>query len=191
MPSVMADMDAGIDAFSPTAVLLHVGIVDCAPRIFTSRQQAFVSRIHPAWLRKVLLKVVHVCRRYIISTLPLKRYTSPLEFERSLQSICMRIQSTASIERSYVIAINRVPASTEHRSPGFNQSVDQFNQILKKATSYPKIGLIDFNSYASGHGGIDRYTVQDGIHLNAEGHRGLAQLIARRVVEDVEMATAT
>ena len=43
----------------PDVVIVHVGIVDCAPRVFLRREASFVANIRFAWLRNRILKFAH------------------------------------------------------------------------------------------------------------------------------------
>jgi hypothetical protein len=184
--TVVPELSSQIAECQPTHIIVHVGIVDCAPRVFSRRGQELVGNLRPSFLRSAILKFVHIFRRPIIKSFPLRVYTQPDDFLVHAQLIVKHILSMPSVRRGYFIAINEVPWRAEYRSPGFGVNVSHYNRLLRQACMEPKISIIDFNPFAEEFGGIEKLTIQDGIHLNSQGHRSLGSLIAATVARDLD-----
>jgi acyl-CoA thioesterase I len=169
----------------PDVLVIHVGIVDCAPRVFLRRERQFVENIRPAALRNAILKFVHNHRPAIVKFRK-KVYVPPRRFQALLTEVLRRTK--ASGLRSLVLVnIVTPPPEMDERSPGFIENVRTYNQILKTQAQGEGIHLIDLNRIIDVEGGPGKLTV-DGIHINEEGHRILAAEIEKHVLTLVEEA---
>lgn len=164
-------------------VIIHVGIVDCAPRIFMPRERAVVERLRPARLRVRFLDFVHRHRRRIISAR--QRVYVPLESFRGMVEEVIRRGREESLRALLFVNIIEPPQGMEERSPGFQRNVAEYNRVLSAQTSDPLVRLIDLDGLIKAHGGAERLTV-DGIHVNVEGHRMLAEELERHLLELME-----
>lgn len=169
---------------SPDVVVLHVGIVDCAPRIFLQRERAFVERMRPARLRIRFLDFVHRHRRRIVRMRP--RVYVPLEkFRRSVEEVVRRA-AAARVRSLVFVNIIAPPEAMEDRSPGFLRNVEDYNRVLgESAAVEPWIHLLDLDGLVRAGGGPEKLTV-DGIHINEEGHRILALELERHILAVAE-----
>jgi lysophospholipase L1-like esterase len=172
-----------------SVVVVHIGIVDCAPRVFMPRERAFVERLRPARLRVRFLDFVHRHRRRIVQ----KRrrvYVPVSKFKAMVEEVVRR--ACAGRVRSLVfVNIIEPPQEMEERSPGFRRNVEDYNRILSAQTDGQRVHLIDLNHLIHEHGGPEELTV-DGIHINHTGHSMLAQELERHILGllENEMATA-
>jgi len=155
----------------PDVIVIHVGIVDCAPRVFLRRERQFVENLKWAWFRKGILSFIHKHRARIIRIRP--RVYVPIErFERLLNEI---IEKGRQLQTALVfVNILEPPLEMEKRSPGFQQNVRRYNQAIASKVDGQTARLIDLNSLIAQRGGSEKLTV-DGIHLNREGHEMLAR----------------
>lgn len=155
----------------PDVTVIHVGIVDCAPRIFLRRERQFVENLKWAWFRKRILSFVHQHRARIIRMRP--RVYVPIDrFERLLNEI---IEKGRQLQTALVfVNILEPPLETEKRSPGFQQNVRRYNQAIASKVDGQTVRMIDLNNLIAQRGGAEKLTV-DGIHLNREAHEMLAR----------------
>ena len=168
-----------VDLRKAEVVVVHVGIVDCAPRVFLRRERQFVENLRPGFLREAILSNVHRHRRAIVR-LRKKVYVPPDRFDALVSQVIERAK--ASKLRSLVfVNIITPPAEMEERSPGFIKNAGQYNQILKTHADANGAHLIDLDWMIKEAGGVERLTV-DGIHLNDAGHAMLAQAIEKHVL---------
>jgi len=171
-----------VDLRRPEVVVVHVGIVDCAPRVFLRRERQFVENLRPAFLREAILNNVHRHRSTIVN-MRKKVYVPADRFNTLVGQVVDRAK--ASKLRSLVIVnIITPPAEMDERSPGFIKNVGLYNQILKAHADADGVHLIDLDRMIKEAGGVEQLTV-DGIHLNDAGHAMLAREIEERVLSSV------
>lgn len=187
---VLDDWNEEVELKSPEVVIVHVGVVDCAPRVFLRREHTFVSRIRFTPLREGILRFAHNHRRSII--LKRRRVYVPLwRFEKHVVEVVQRAKRD-KVRLLVFINIISPPDSIEERSPGFQQNVILYNQVLSKQTEHAHVALIDLNDILCREGGSKSLTV-DGIHLNEKGHgliaQGLEKLVAP-LVEQLAVSTS-
>jgi lysophospholipase L1-like esterase len=180
---VLQDWFEMVELRSPDVILIHVGIVDCAPRIFLRRERRFVERLRPAVLRQSILNFVHKHRSTIIRRRP-RVYVPPERF-RDLVTQVMDKAERCRLRSLVFVTILMPPESLERRSPGFMGNVRIYNQILQELAAERGARLIDINAVIGPLGGTDKLTV-DGIHLNEAGHALLATEIERHIMNLVK-----
>lgn len=162
----------------PEVVVVHVGIVDCAPRVFLRNERDFVERLRPFRLRSRILNFAHEHRRGIVAFRK-KVYVSAERFAAGVDRVVELARETR-VRALILVNIVSPPAEMENRSPGFLKNVETYNQILENAVKEPWIKLVDLNQIINEHGGSGTLTV-DGIHLNHEGHKLLASELETRM----------
>jgi lysophospholipase L1-like esterase len=176
---VLDDWNEQVELKKPDVVIVHVGIVDCAPRVFLRREGAFVANIRIAWLRDRILKFAHDHRRAIVQKRR-KVYVPLWRFEPLVEQVVQKSRE-AGVKSLVFINIIDPPDSVEERSPGFQKNVVAYNRVLEEQTKHPWVSLIDLNRMVHDEGGSGALTV-DGIHLNERGHA----LLARRLEEGIK-----
>lgn len=169
-------------------VIVHIGIVDCAPRIFLPRERAFVQKMRPARLRVRFLNFVHKHRRRIIEMRP-RVYVPVEKFRHAVEEIVKKARA-CGVRSLIFVNIIAPPEQMEQRSPGFRQNVEDYNRILQSQVNEQWIRVVDLNNLIRQNGGPDRLMV-DGIHINEAGHRMLAQELERHILNLLEDHAAT
>ena len=168
-----------VDLRKTDVVVVHVGIVDCAPRVFLRRERQFVENLRPGFLRRFILDYVHRHRRAVVN-MRKKVYVPPERFNALVGQVMAKAK--ASELRSLVIVnIITPPAEMDERSPGFIRNVGIYNEILRTHAEANGAHLIDLDSMIKAKGGVEQLTV-DGIHINEAGHKMLAQEIEKHVL---------
>ena len=171
----------------PQLVIVHVGIVDCAPRVFLRREASFVANIRFAPLRDRIFKFTHDHRRKIVE-FRRKVYVPLPRFERLVEQVVEKARDLG-VKSLVFINIIRPPDSVEARSPGFQSNVIAYNQVLQRQTNESFVSLIDLNRIVLEQGGPEAMMV-DGIHLNERGHKLLAQELEEHVMRLNEVSTS-
>lgn len=175
--AVLTDWHEQVTLRHADVVVVHVGVVDCAPRVFLRRENAFLAR-RPTWIREPVLRFVHKHRRRIIQTRP-RVYVGLDRFRRHIEEVTQKAQA-ARLESLVYINIVEPPQAIEERSPGFQRNVELYNKVLAQQSAHPRVSLIDLNRAIADAGGSDKLTL-DGVHLNVQGHEILAKLLANDV----------
>ena len=169
---VIDEWNEQVELKKPEVVIVHVGIADCAPRVFLRREGAFVANIRFSWLRNRIIKFTHDHRRRIVQ-FRRKVYVPLPRFERLVQTVVQKARET-NVQSLVFINIIRPPDSVEERSPGFQNNVIAYNRVLEEQAKHSFVTLIDLNRIVEDGGGCEKLTV-DGIHLNEHGHVLLAE----------------
>ena len=168
-----------VDLRRPEVVVVHVGIVDCAPRVFLRRERQFVENLRPAFLREAILDNVHRHRSAIVKMR--KKVYVPAERFNTLVGQVMAKAKQSKLRSLVIVNIITPPAEMDERSPGFIRNVEIYNQILKTHAEANGVHLIDIDRMIKEAGGVGQLTV-DGIHINEAGHAMLAAEIEKHVL---------
>lgn len=166
-------------------VVVHIGIVDCAPRVFLPRERAVVERLRPARLRVRFLDFVHRHRRRIVEMRACV-YVPLEKFKATVEEIVRRARE-GGVRSLVFINIIEPPAAMEERSPGFRRNVAEYNRVLQAQADAEEalVHLIDLDALIKAGGGAEELTV-DGIHINPTGHKILAQELERHLLKLLE-----
>jgi lysophospholipase L1-like esterase len=168
-----------VDLRRPEIVVIHVGIVDCAPRVFLRRERQFVENLKPAFLRDSILRNAHRHRRRIVNFRK-KVYVTADRFNELVGQVVARAKQS-KLKSLVMVNIIKPPAEMDARSPGFISNVGIYNEILKTHATASGVHLIDMDQMITTAGGVEKLTV-DGIHINEIGHELLAKEIENHVL---------
>jgi lysophospholipase L1-like esterase len=171
-----------VELRSPHLIIVHVGIVDCAPRIFLRRERRFIESLRWGWLRDSILTFVQKHRARIIRLRP--RVYVPLErFEPLVEQV---VENARQMHVPLVfVNIIQPPNEVENRSPGFQRNVELYNRVLESKTDGLAVRLIDLNSLIA-QAGASKALAADGIHINRNGHQILAGELERLIVNQLK-----
>lgn len=175
--AVLTDWHEQVELRNADVVVVHVGVVDCAPRVFLRRENAFLAN-RPKWMRDPILKFVHEHRRWIIQHRP-RVYVPLARFQRHVEEVT-QLARTSKVQLLMYVNIVEPPDAIEQRSPGFQQNVRLYNDVLAKQTSESKVQYVDVDKLIKAEGGSDILTI-DGVHLNERAH----QLLASRLTHEI------
>ena len=153
-----------LKAVDPDLVIIHAGIVDCAPRALKKWEAALISR------NRIINSIYNIL---------FKRHTHSLRKYRKLTYT--PLQQFESIAKNFYLSLNEklvwigiIPAKKEYEKqlPGIAGNIDNYNNILR--TLLPS-GLIDTCDLPVE--GI----MSDHHHINAVGHQFIFTKICDRI----------
>lgn len=147
----------------PDGVIVHIGIVDCAPRIFSRLQGQMVSAIRPRPVRDGFIRFCSRHRRSL-TRIRRKQYVGPKEFDRNVA----RLLSSLGDRAIMLVGIAGTTAANKYRSYGLDEEIVRYNSILRRRAGEFGADLLDV--YAEGPGLL----LSDGIHLNRRGNEFIA-----------------
>jgi hypothetical protein len=159
--------------------ILQCGIVDCAPRPVPPRVRSIIARL-PAAMRNLIVSFIHKHRASMLRSGLIWRVTPPQIF---LDAMIKTLKLTAPVfSRVYVVNIAPTTPATEAHSPGFSESIDYYNALIKDALTVvaaPNATLIDVHQrILSQDQPVERFISQiDGHHITVGAHRLYADLI--------------
>jgi lysophospholipase L1-like esterase len=168
---VLEDWFEQVELKTADVVVVHVGIVDCAPRVFLRRERSFIETLRLKRLRKFILNFVHKHRRRIVLLRRLV-YVPPGRFKQLVEKMVEKARDS-KIRSLLLINIVSPPDQLEERSPGFQDNVRTYNQILAEQVDGRLIQLIDLDRLIQQQSGA--HLTIDGVHINEEAHKILAR----------------
>ncbi len=164
-----------IKQFEPDLVFLHLGIVDCAPRLFNRLEKIFVKHCLPPFLNKRVVKFFSKRRYFFTKNFP-KSYTKINDFEKNIQKIIDCIKSVGA--EPIIINIAKTNPKKAARSYHFMESIQNYNGVLSKISEKNNCKIIDMYSITKEN---PDSLIIDGIHLSKKGSRTLSNKIVEMV----------
>lgn len=174
-PTRMADGrlvhdEYSLEAFEPRVVILNLGIVDCAPRIFSRRESFFVARL-PGGVREPLVRMA----KRIRPRSDLRAYVPPGEFEENVLQYLDRCRKS-NVEKLVIIGIPTPDSRALSNNAGLAEAAVIYNQILVRLCE-----KFDFSSFIDPLHPSERVSslyLEDGYHLSKLGHAAVFNAIA-------------
>jgi hypothetical protein len=141
--------------------IIQLGIVDAYPRVLSKKHT-----ISQSLITKALRKIIRKNRPFFIKYIHSKPWTTELTFRKVINEICNNKQST-------LIWINIPPVNhfQEKDTPGANQSIKKYNEILKfEITKYAHCKLLDIFGLFMQDEDYEKYLHPVDSHLNILGN---------------------
>jgi len=167
-------------------IILHLGIVDCAPRLFTLMQDRilYVFTQLP-FLRSVaglIFKFQTKYRRFFTKHFP-KTYVTKEEFKEKYGFIIQEIRTKVKPKKVFVINIIDTSEENKRKSFNFDRNILEYNKVLNELVSENNdlCELIDFFSVTKEN---ENFVLDEGIHLSKSGHDYLAQLLYEKIKKE-------
>ena len=116
----------------PDVLVLHLGVNDCAPRVFRKGSTSILLR---PWFRRLTrgyaMRAIHalrplICRR--ASSCTWRRTSS----SATCATLLDRLAAAHPDVRALAIAISDKPDEIERRSPGYRANVARYNRALRR-----------------------------------------------------------
>lgn len=182
LPALVGKYDDLVGLWEADVLVLQVGIVDCAPRVFGQRQRALLSsRLVPGTLRRIVTRLAARYRRQIITMRPRVRYTSPRQFRSSLRDLGSRLE-----ERDPRILVLPILGSIERheaRSPGYSESVTLYNAAWREWCRAGRRRFLEYGDVFA-EAPLEQVVATDGHHLTVAGNRLIADAVAARILSE-------
>lgn len=157
-----------IEMINPDFMVVHLGIVDCAPRLFSRAENAILKML-PIYVRSRIINISSRYRYYLTKMFK-KKYVSINEYQKNIE-LFEGLSKKNNINLIF-IEIIKTNEINEKKSYRFKESIELYNSALLKACQVYKRPLVRYNY-------PNNYLLEDGIHLNKIG----SKYIADRVVE--------
>lgn len=154
----------------PDLVFYHLGVNDCAPRIFKKNSRSILLK---PWFRKVtfnfFMKAISILRRHLVRSLCRNKvYVKKSLFQKNLVKMMADVKLYSHECEFHFISIASQPNWLERKSPGFNRNSLEYNEIIKKIAGK---NFHDVDNYFSCE--PEDYLIYDGIHFTKESHNKL------------------
>jgi len=149
-------------------VIIHLGIVDCAPRLFNKFEQLILSKLKG--INKFIIKFFSKYRFFFTKINP-KVYVNKKEFYHSLLKLIQECKKNG-VENIFVLNICNTNSENKKKSFNFENNIQEYNNILYNVVKEQNVILLDVNSKIN-----EDMLLEDGIHLNLIGHRKIYEII--------------
>lgn len=151
-----------LESFEPGIVILSLGIVDCAPRIFSRKESYFVGKF-PAWLREMLIFLAKRLR----TRDDRRAYVSPGEFEENVRQYLERCRK-AGVERVVIVGIATPDSRGLLANPGLASAAARYNDIYRRLCQ--TFEFATFTDPLRPSEDVSPLYIEDGYHLSPYGH---------------------
>lgn len=159
-----------LDWYDPAAVVLQLGICDCAPRHIRTNSPLYKMLGYlPKAVAKPFWALVRLKPRRLGCT-----DVSAEAYRRNVSAYVARCRDRG-VKRVVIVAIGRPADKMRQSNPLIDRSIEIFNSILSEIASANSdlVMLVDpLSSPDAAHYGADGY------HPNAEGNRLIAEAVA-------------
>lgn len=158
-----------LEIYNPQIVILQVGIVDCAPRLFKRNSKLiFIINRAPSLIKSVFWRIAKKIRQRKLSNADV----SISEFKENLSRYLDRCQQIKT-EKVVLISIQNPGSTMLKNNPELLQAIQLYNNILSEMVHlYQFVIKIDPLRNAS-----NTFYVEDGYHLNELGAKAIFENI--------------
>ena len=178
-----------IELKRPDLVILHIGITDCAPRLFTRRQRNLLNqRFVPQWLRDWIIRSRGARRQQLLKKHgPLSRvYTPPADFAACLERFGHNLSQFSSQVRVIVLPITCNQSAMDQKSPGHGSNVKLYNSMLKEFANRLGARWVDPAELFGSEGSALMFAA-DGYHWSTAGSARCASVIAPLIPKNTSL----
>lgn len=163
------------DLGADSDVVVHVGLNDCANRMFLERERIAINLL-PEDVRDRIVGFAQKYRRVILRSLPPYHYVDPDSFRTNLDMVVgtLRARNAGRIALATIIL---PPIRFWPATPGLNRNFANYNLMIMDAVARHDAVLFDVDRHVWARQHED-VLLPDGMHLSTEGHRLFARELA-------------
>lgn len=160
--------------YAPKTVIVQMGIVDCAPRLFSPLFRSLVSKIPIKIIRDLIILPFKKNRRFFTKYFKIK-LVNKKRFKKNLEVFL----GTMKEYKINVIIVNipKTSYTNNNKSFNFNESINDYNSIILNLSMKFKFQQIDINR----HSKTENILVNDGIHYNKKG----CEIVANKLYDSI------
>jgi len=163
-------------------IVIQLGIVDCAPRLFSRRQLAVLKTLTGfnsviAFPFKLYQKLLTKNRRFV-TTIFKKTYVPHHLFKQHYSRLVEKLTAMPDTKQTVLINIADTSETNKAKSYHFEEHIQNYNATIAKiCAAHKKCELIDLFQLSHEHDMI----LPDGIHLTITAHNLLSRLLHERI----------
>ena len=169
--------------FRAYAAIIHLGVVDCWPRLFSRREKQVLQLLEQARLAFVTRKIVSFAsaRRYELTRRRPRVYVPLERFRANIEEVLSRAWEVGAAEHVFLLSILEPTDTVLQRSHGLLANVRAYNGALKSIAEAcrERVSYLNLNE----HFRDKRIAplLPDGHHISAQAHAELARLLQREL----------
>jgi acyl-CoA thioesterase-1 len=169
---ILLDVYEHIELKQPHVVIIQIGIVDCAPRIFSLFEKKILRKL-PAKVRNLIINRRKAKRNEITGKNPLTRVdVKPLKFKQNVDSLITQIKAKCEqLDSIILVPVIADFQAMEEKSAGFSSNANLYNAILEELAQRHGIHMMDTQQLVS-EGSMVNFC-SDHYHLSPWGNHKL------------------
>lgn len=166
--------------------IIHIGIVDCAPRIFSQREHSILERLN--MLGKPIINFKSAHRRFFTKHFP-KVYVKKDDFRTKLDLLISTIVNKTAAKKVFIINIADTNEENKYRSYGFEENLKEYDGIIASISKKygDKVDVYDLYSITKAKPAL---VWEDGIHIKQAAHEMIAEYLRWKILEMEELVSA-
>jgi hypothetical protein len=169
------EVTGALRAERPEALVLQVGINECAPRPLGVDGRNRLGTLRPVWLRERIIWGLHRWRQDIIRLRGVIQFTPPDRFAAAVLHVLGAARSVNA--RVLLLPITRVTAIAEARTPFTNREVARYNEILGTLAAGGAAWMTE-DQLLGGMTPADYCVTPESVHLSDAAHERVAAAVA-------------
>jgi len=164
-----------LEFYDPSALVLQIGIVDCAPRYLSRTSKELVRALPSELLTTGCIYAARGFRRRS----PRRAYVSETAFRENLRVFFERARE-AGVETVVSVKVLSAGEKYRERNPVAAEPIRKYNAAMDEVAD-------EFDCVTALHplaetaereeAVVDEFTVSDGYHLDADGHKRLSERV--------------
>ncbi|MDH4944072.1 SGNH/GDSL hydrolase family protein [Sulfurimonas sp. C5] len=155
---------------NPKILIVHLGIVDCAPRLFTPIENLILSKLK--WINKFIIAFFSKHRFFFTKYNP-KVYVKKSDFYNYYSKLIKECKKNG-IEKIFLLNICDTNVENKKKSFNFEKNIYQYNTIIKQIADENNIYMLDMNFQIK-----ENMLLEDGIHINEIGHFKVFEILIK------------
>lgn len=165
----------------PEHLVLQLGIVDCAPRVFLERDIEIVTDQLGKPAADILIRLASRYRPLVAGNPATTVYVQVDRFAASLADMLRRLRATTTIHVITIVTPIKLGARNDKSPLGLN--IRAYNDVIRAAANSYECMLVDADKAIwSSHNPASCFT-NDNYHFNANGHQFVATELLRSLGE--------
>jgi hypothetical protein len=163
-----------VDDLNPDYVVVHLGIVDCAPRLFSKSNRRILGLLPDLVVNKII--TIFSKHRSTITKIRKITFVNIDLFEVCLRLMLVRIRKNNPNTNIFLLKILQTNRKNIKRSYNFDINIQKYNDVIEKVSCEfrSSMKVIDPNFYYEG-------LLKDGIHIN----RGMHGYISDQILQNI------
>ena len=164
-----------LEYYNPDCVIIQLGIVDCAPRLFKreSITPKVINRL-PSSLRSFFWRLIKKFKTRSAKN----SHVSLRDFKNNLKNYLDRCVHS-QVSKVVIIEIGKPGLEMIKKNPGISPSVARYNEVLQKLScDYTFVNCVSPLNESQ-----DDWYVEDGYHLNEKGFHSVFEAL-RKVLDE-------
>jgi hypothetical protein len=164
-------------------IVMHLGIVDCAPRLMARKERILLRLLHINGQNNFYVRFKSRHRRFF-TRLFQWQIVAKNKFQENLEGFIASVRGSQHPSIKGIIVINIADTGEENKSRSFNyeKNILEYNSVISNIVNVNRdiCSLIDMYEESK----IDRkILLEDGMHLSISGHNLLLDLLYDSIIK--------